>query len=102
MFFCGSIWLAAELEKALHHTYAPLNTPSKGNGGTEWFFILNPATAAILVIFRPEFWADWWWMVCFAPIPFDLFALLISIWAAQRLVYMGLVATFIYLVLNLK
>lgn len=91
--FSGSVWLARELEQSLHALYAPLNSPQRDNGGTEWFWIVNVVSAALIA----NHGLSWWWAVLLVPFPLDLFALLFAFWAVQRAAVLAAVASLLYL-----
>ena len=91
--FSGSVWLARELEQSLHALYAPLNSPQRENGGTEWFWIANVVSCALIA----NHGASWWWAVLLVPFPIDLFALLLAFWAVQRAAVFAVVFSLFYL-----
>lgn len=90
--FSGRVWLARELERTLHGLLAPLNSPQAGNGGTEWFWIVNPLTAYAAHLYG----FGWWWFVV-VPLPFDLLCIALIFWAAQRAAVVAAIASLFYL-----
>lgn len=86
---------AYSIEAAMHRYMRPLNVRFPGDGGTEFFWTLNPICA--LIAYNVHLWCDvapdapWWAFVALLlfPVPFDSLLILLCIAAV---VYGGLTA----------